>query len=86
MRGRSGPILSFGKSTGDVMWTCIRCEAKVLDSDAEPAVDSFGCYFVCRRCSRRNTLINASSTGTIVLIQAPDKKPRWIARNALLFP
>jgi hypothetical protein len=68
------------------MWTCIRCGEKVPDAQAEPAVDSFGCYFMCKRCSRRNTLINASRTGAIVLVQAPDKKPRWVARHALLFP
>lgn len=40
------------------MWKCMRCTALLLYTNCEPAIDSFGCYFLCPRCRYRNALKN----------------------------
>jgi len=38
------------------MWTCIRCQSELTSKDALPSIDSFGGYFMCPVCGRRNGL------------------------------
>ncbi|MDR5775442.1 hypothetical protein P9250_12860 [Caballeronia sp. LP006] len=76
----------FSDNEGESMWTCIRCSGRISRAKAEASVDSFGCYFICKVCSRRNTLVDVSlPAGPTLLAQAPDRKPRWVARPAILF-
>lgn len=42
------------------MWTCIRCQSELTAKDTLPSIDSFGVYFMCPVCGRRNTLRNIS--------------------------
>jgi len=35
----------------------------------EPGIDSFGVYFICPHCGRRNKLVNVGRRGRIVLYQ-----------------
>jgi hypothetical protein len=51
------------------MWKCIRCKAELPFSAVGPAIDSFGIYFVCPICRRRNRLINVGRRGRIELMQ-----------------
>jgi hypothetical protein len=43
------------------MWTCIRCKTELTTNDALPSIDSFGVYFMCPVCGRRNALGNMGS-------------------------
>jgi len=40
------------------MWTCIRCHTEFSEftGAAEASLDSFGLYFMCPVCGRRNRL------------------------------
>jgi hypothetical protein len=51
------------------MWKRIRCTAGIPYKDVDPGIDSFGIYFICPRCGRRNTLINVGKDGHSELIQ-----------------
>ncbi|CAG9169965.1 hypothetical protein LMG23994_01752 [Cupriavidus pinatubonensis] len=51
------------------MWICIRCLASIAFDAVEPGIDSFGIYFICPGCGRRNQLINVGRRGRIVLAQ-----------------
>jgi hypothetical protein len=52
------------------MWKCIRCHFYVIPfKSAEPGIDSFGIYFICPVCRRRNKLINVGRRGRIALMQ-----------------
>jgi hypothetical protein len=42
-------------------------------NDDEPATDSFGIYFICPRCGRRNKLINVGERGRVALLQTDDR-------------
>ena len=55
------------------MWTCKRCTVDLKFSEVEPAVDHFGCYFLCPRCGYRNKLKNVGPRdGDFVLAQTGD--------------
>ncbi|MFT4174199.1 MAG: hypothetical protein QM639_16670 [Rhodocyclaceae bacterium] len=54
------------------MWTCKRCTAEVKSAQAEAQIDSFGVFFICPCCGRRNKLVNAGTEGRIALVQAAD--------------
>jgi hypothetical protein len=51
------------------MWKCIRCHLLIDFSAVEPGIDSFGIYFICPVCRRRNKLINIGKRGRIALQQ-----------------
>lgn len=38
------------------MWTCIRCKLELTPDHAPPEIDSFGVFFICPECGRRNNL------------------------------
>lgn len=39
------------------MWKCIRCNVETPFNAVEPSIDSFGIYFLCPHCGRRNKLV-----------------------------
>lgn len=51
------------------MWKCIRCQAEIPVNKVEPGIDSFGIYFICPHCQRRNELTNVGKNGRIALQQ-----------------
>ena len=57
------------------MWNCMRCTARLAFSSCKPAIDSFGCYFLCPRCNYRNVLKNVGKqSGPMQFMQVDDVK------------
>jgi hypothetical protein len=56
-------------TTEAAMWKCIRCQAEIPVNKVEPGIDSFGIYFICPHCQRRNELTNVGKNGRIALQQ-----------------
>ncbi len=51
-------------------WVCIKCRQEVSFKSAEPNIDSFGIYFICPHCRRRNQLESLGrQRGALVLRQ-----------------
>ncbi len=51
-------------------WVCIKCHREVPLESGEPNVDSFGIYFICPYCRRRNQLESLGhQRGALVLRQ-----------------
>lgn len=52
------------------IWMCIRCHTEISVAKADPAIDSFGIYFICPYCRRRNQLVYAGrKRGVLLLMQ-----------------
>ena len=53
-------------SGGTIMWKCIRCNVDIAFKEVEPGIDSFGIYFICPHCGRRNGLKNIGKGRTVL--------------------
>jgi hypothetical protein len=57
------------RSEVTTMWKCIRCHCLIPCEAVEAGIDSFGIYFICPVCRRRNKLVNVGKRGRIALMQ-----------------
>ncbi|SIO72847.1 hypothetical protein SAMN05444172_9334 [Burkholderia sp. GAS332] len=55
---------------GTGFWQCIRCRQEIPTKLTDPGIDSFGIYFICPFCKRRNQLESLGrQRGSLVLRQ-----------------